>query len=249
MKENMRHHIKSLTVTSIFTVLLAVVLCTGGCAPSPEVAQPKEATYHNKMGIAYLNEGKVQLAFVEFQKAIKMEPNNKEIVYNLGLVYFQLEDYVNARQYFLKAVTLDPKFADAYNNLGATDMQLKQWNEAVEAFKKALTNPLYQTPQWAFYNLGMSYYRLGDYDKAVDALKDAIRRDKSFPLPYYAMALAYNRLEKYGDAAEVMERAIEIDQDYRGTRDKKVADIRERLYTAKGEEEMDLKDYLEIMNY
>jgi len=245
----MRCQIRRIMNKSVFAVLLAGVLWSGGCVPPAEVAQPKEAIYHNKMGIAYLNEGKLQLAFVEFQKAIKMDPNNKEIVYNLGLVYFQLEDYVNAGQYFRKAVTLDPKFANAYNNLGATHMQLKQWKEAVEAFKKALANPLYQTPEWAFYNMGMSYYRLGDYDKAVDAFKDSIRRDKSFSLPYYAMALAYNRLEKYGDAAEVMERAIEIDQDYRGNRDKKIADIRERLYTAKGEEETDLKDYLEIMNY
>jgi Tfp pilus assembly protein PilF len=201
------------------------------------------------MGMAYLNEGKVQLAFVEFQKAIQMEPNNKEVVYNLGLVYFQLEDYVNAKQHFLKAINLDPQFANAYNNLGATYMQLKQWKEAVAAFQKALANPFYKTPEWAFYNLGMSYYRLGEYDKAVDAVKDSIRRDKSFPLPYYVMALAYNKLERFGDAADVMDRAIEIDPAYQGNRDKKIADIRDRLYTAKGEEEADLKDYLEIMNY
>jgi type IV pilus biogenesis/stability protein PilW len=249
MKENIWHHRKSLTIASILAVLLTVVLSTGGCVSSSEIAQPKEAAYHNKMGMAYLNEGKVQLAFVEFQKAIQMEPNNKEIVYNLGLVYFELEDYAKARQYFLKAVGLDPQFANAYNNLGATYMRLKQWNEAVEAFRKALANPLYQTPEWAFYNLGISYYRLGDYDKAVDAFKDAIRRDKSFSLPYYAMALAYNKLEKYGDAAEIMDRAVEIDPDYRGDRDKKIANIKERLYTAKGEDETDLKDYLEIMNY
>jgi tetratricopeptide (TPR) repeat protein len=95
----------------------------------------------------------------------------------------------------------------------------------------------------------MSYYRLGEYDKAVDAVKDSIRRDKSFPLPYYVMALAYNKLERFGDAADVMDRAIEIDPAYQGNRDKKIADIRDRLYTAKGEEEADLKDYLEIMNY
>jgi type IV pilus biogenesis/stability protein PilW len=249
MTEKRRHEMKSLTITSVFGILLAVVFMTGGCAPSQEVVQPKEAAYHNTMGRAYLQEGKVQLAFVEFQKAIKMEPNNKEVVYNLGYVYFQLEDYINARHYFLKAVNLDPQYADAYNNLGATYMQLRQWKEAVDAFQKALANPFYKTPESAFCNLGISYYRLGEYDKAVDAFKDAIRRDKSFSLPYYVMALAYNKLERFGDAADVMDRAIEIDPGYQGNRDKKITDIKERLYSAKGEEEADLKDYLEIMNY
>lgn len=236
-------------MASIFAVLLAVVLSTGGCAPSQEVVHPTEAAYHNKMGMAYLKEGQVQLAYVEFQKAIKIDPDNKEIVYNLGIVYLQLDDYENARQYFLKAVRLDPNFADAYNNLGFTYMQLKQWREAVGAFQKAIANVLYRTPEKAFYSMGMSYYRLGEYEKAVDAFKDSIRRDNTFSLPYYGMALAYNKMERFGDAADVMDRAVEIDQDYRGNRDKKVADIKGRLYTTKGEEETDLRDYLEIMNY
>jgi len=51
---------------------------------------------------------------------VQIEPDNKDIVYNLGIVYLRLEDNENAKQYFLKAVKLDPKFADAYNNLGVT---------------------------------------------------------------------------------------------------------------------------------
>lgn len=236
-------------IAIIFVVLLMVVLTTGGCVPSAEKAPTKQADYHNKMGTAYLNEGKTQLAFVEFQKAVQIEPDNKDIVYNLGIVYLRLEDNENAKQYFLKAVKLDPKFADAYNNLGVTYMQLGQWRDAVGAFQKALANLLYQTPEKAFYSVGMCYYRLGEYEKAVDSFKDSIRRDNTFVLPYYGMALVYNKLERFGDAAEMMDRAIMIDPGYQGNRDKKVADMNERLYSAKGEEEKDLRDYLEIMQY
>jgi len=240
---------KRSTMAIIFSALLAVALCILGCVPPSGMAPSKEADYHNKMGMAYLNEGKVQLAFVEFQKAAQIEPNNKEIVYNLGIIYLQLEDYENAKQQFLKAVKLDPNFADAYNNLGVTYMELGQWNDAVASFKKALSNVLYRTPEKAFYSLGMSYYRLGEYDKAVHAFKDSIRRDYSFVFPYYGMALAYNKLERFGEAAEVMDKAIMIDPAYQGNRDKKVDDMKERLYTAKGDEERDLRDFLEIMNY
>jgi len=61
-------------------------------------------------------------------------------------------------------------------------------------------------------------------------LKTLIRRDNTFVLPYYGMALAYNKLERFGDAAEMMDRAIMIDPGYQGNRDKKVADMNERLY-------------------
>jgi tetratricopeptide (TPR) repeat protein len=240
---------KRLTIANILAVLVWVVLVIGGCASPASMAPQKEADYHNKMGEAYLMEGKAQLAFVEFQKAVQIAPTNKEIVYNLGRVYYRLEDYENAKNRFLTAVSLDPNFADAYYGLGVTYMQLNQWREAVGVFQKTLSNLLYRTPENAFYYMGVSYYRLGEYEKAVDAFKDSIRRDRSFVLPYYGMALAYNKLEKYGDAAEVMDKAVEIDTNYRGNRDKKVADIKERLYAAKGDEEQDLKDYLEIMQY
>jgi type IV pilus assembly protein PilF len=237
--------------STIRILCTAFILCgiLSGCVPPAEKAPQKQAEYHNKMGMAYLNEGKIQLAFVEFQKAVQIEPDNKDIDYNLGIVYLQLEDNENAKQYFLKAVKLDPKFADAYNNLGVTYMQLGQWRDAVGAFQKALANLLYRTPEKAFYSMGMSYYRLGEYKKAVDSFKDSIRRDNTFVLPYYGMALAYNKLERFGDAAEMLDRAIIVDPGYQGSRDKKVDDMKGRLYTTKGDEEKDLLDFLEIMQY
>jgi len=231
------------------TLILIVALILSGCVPPSTIAPSKEAEYHNKIGLAYLNEGKVQLAFVEFQKAAQIEPNNKDIVYNLGIVYMQLEDYEKAKQHFIKAVNLDPAFADAYNNLGVTYMQLEQWHDAVASFKKALSNVLYRTPEKAFYSLGLSYYRLGDYGKSVDAFKDSIRRDYTFVLPYYGLALAYNKLERFGEAADAMDKAIIVDPAYQGKRDKKIEDMKERLYTAKGNDEKDIRDFLEIMNY
>jgi tetratricopeptide (TPR) repeat protein len=180
---------------------------------------------------------------------MQKDPNNKDVVYNLGLTCFQLEDYENSKKYFLKAVSLAPDFPDARNNLGVTYMQLGQWQLAADSFRKALSNPLYRTPELAFYSLGMALYRMGLYEKAIDSFKDSVRRDRAFPLPYYAMALTYNKMERYGEAAELMEKAIQTDPDYKGNKEKKAADLRERLYTAKGEEEKDLRDLLEILQY
>jgi type IV pilus biogenesis/stability protein PilW len=219
-----------------------------GCSSS-QVSPEADAAYHNKMGMAYLNEGKVQLAYVEFQKAMIKDPDNKDVFYNLGLASIQLEDYENAKKYFLRTVSLAPDYPDAHNNLGVTYMQLGQWELAIASFRKALSNPLYRTPELAFYSLGMSLYRLGMYDKAIDAFKDSIRRDRSFTLPYYGLALACNRKERYGEAAEAMERAIMVDPAYKGDKGKKSSDLKERLYSVKGVEERDIRDLLDILQY
>lgn len=234
-------------LTSVFCALSSMILISG-CA-TVSVEEQKKAEFHYKMGISYFNEGNIQMAFVEFQKAYQIDPNNKDILNSLGLVYLQFEEFDKARDLFLKAVFIDSSFSEAYNNLGVTYLRRRQWEEAIDAFKKALSNPLYQTPERAFYNLGISYYRIRQYEPSINAFKDAIKRSPLFPMPYYGLALVYNKEGMYGDAAAIIARAIEIDPEYRGDRKKFIEDIKQKLITAKDEEEADLRDYLEIMRY
>lgn len=232
---------------SVFCLLCSVFFLNG-CATVP-VEERKEAEFHYKMGISHLNEGNIQMAFVELQKAYQLDPDNKETLNSLGLVYLQLDELQKAKDLFLRAVSIDSEFSEAYNNLGVTYSKRRQWTEAIDAFKRALLNPLYRTPETAFYNLGMSYYRVGQYEPAINAFKDSIKRSPLFSLPYYGLALAYNRESRYGDAASAITRAIEIDPAYKGDRKKFIKETKQRLLTAKGEEEMDFRDYLEIMRY
>ena len=229
-------------------VLLACQPLLSGCA-SVSVEQQKEAEYYYKVGLTYLNEDKFQMAFVQFQKALQLDPDNKRAMNSLGLVYYQLEDYENARDLFIRAVYLDPNFSDAYTNMGITYMKTGQWREALEAFKKALSNLLYQNPERAFYNRGVCYYRAGQYELAVNEFKDAIRRAPSYTMPYYGLALAYNKAGKYGDASAVVARAIEIDPAYHGDRAKFLEDMKQKLMSVRGEEEADFRDYMDIMRY
>jgi len=230
-------------------MLMAVGCSSGSSSSSSRVGADGDANYHNTIGTAFLREGKIQLAYVEFQKAIKADSNNRDANYNLGLACFQLEDYEKSKKYFQKAVSLAPDFPDAHNNLGVAYMQLGQWGDAAESFRRAIANPLYQTPELAYYSLGMALYRMGKYEQAVESFKDSIRRDRNFALPYYGMALAYNKMERFGEAADLMEKAIQTDANFRGDKGKKAASLRERLYTAKGMEEKDIRDFIDIMQY
>lgn len=230
----------------LFFLLSFLFVCS--CA-TVSFDQEREAQFHYKMGLSYLNEGKTQMAFVEFQRAYQISPNDKDIIASLGFVYMQLEEFEKARELFLKAISIDPQFSEAYNYLGAVYSKMGQMQDAIDSFKKALSNPLYRTPEMAFYNLGMSYYRLKQYEQAINAFKDAIKRSPFFALPYYGLALAYNKEGRYGDAAAMMERALELDLIYKGDKKRFSEDFKKRLPIAKAEEEADIKDYLEIINY
>ncbi len=225
-----------------------ILLSFSGCA-TISIEQEKEAEFHYKMGISYLNEGNIQLAYVQFQKAYQINPDNKDVLHSLGLVYFQIEEYDRAKEFYLKALSIDPMFSEVHNNLGILYLRLNQLNEAERSFKMALTNPLYQTPEKAYYNLGNTYYRMGRFESSVDSFTDALRRSPSFYPAYYGLALAYNKIGRYGESSIAITKAIEMDPSYKGNRSKLIEDIKKRLIIAKDEERSDLMDYLEILRY
>jgi Tfp pilus assembly protein PilF len=224
------------------------ILFLSGCAVG-QISDKKESDFYYKMGLSYLNEGNIQMAYVQLQKAYQINPDNKEILNSLGLVYLQLEDINNARNMFLKAVTIDPEYSDAYHNLGVTYMSKGLYKEAIDVFNKALANPVYLTPEKTFYLLGLSYYRLKQYEFAVNAYKDSIKRSPSFPLPYYGLALAFNKMGKLEDASNAINLAIEKDPLYKGNKSIFIDILKQKLLSAKGDEERDLRDFLDIIHY
>ncbi len=240
--------LKSMKTRSLsLALVLSGLILLFGCAGSLE--HKREADSFYKVGVSYLKEGKLQMAFVQFQKALQLDPDNKNVLNSLGLVYLQLEEYDKAEELFLKSVSIDPEFSDAYNNLGVTYMRERQWAKAVGSFKKALLNPLYQTPEKAFYNLGTSYYRMGKFNLSANALRDAIKRAPQFSLAYFQLALVLNKEERYGEAATALQKGIDVDATYGGDRTKFMEDVRLKLLTAQGDDREDYTDYLEMLKY
>jgi hypothetical protein len=75
---------------------LAIVV-TAVLAAAPALAQTKveEARQHFKRGTELYDEGNYRGALVEFQRAYDLSPNYK-LLYNMGQVYLELQDYAKA---------------------------------------------------------------------------------------------------------------------------------------------------------
>ena len=56
-------------------------------------------------------------ALSEFQKALKLDPQDARILYNLGIIYESKEDIEIAKTLYLKALELDPKLEEAQKHL------------------------------------------------------------------------------------------------------------------------------------
>jgi type IV pilus assembly protein PilF len=231
-------------------ILFFLLLCMLSACAHVSDEDLKQANYHYQIGISYFHDNNIQPAYVELQKAMELNPYDKQIHNALGIIYLsKLEDYPKAVEHFKKALKIDENYSEAMTNIGNAYAKMGEYNNAIESYRTAISNPLYRNPALALYNLGMVYYRLAKYDLALDSFKDSIRRYSTFHLPYYGMALTYNAKGTYGDAATAMTHAIDFDPQYKGNKEKASEDFKNKKIQAKGQDEKDFADYLDILKY
>jgi type IV pilus assembly protein PilF len=155
----------------ILAVGLVATSAIIGCATSEETKQKSKGYYQE--GAASLERDR-QKAYVSFQKAVQLDPANKEAHYGLGHILVYQGKLPQAEAEFREAVKIDENYSEAHTYLGEVLAYQDRWTEAIAAFRQALTNPLYTTPDLARYQLGKALAHEGDYQGAMEALEDAL---------------------------------------------------------------------------
>lgn len=148
-----------------------VVSLLGGCATSEEARQKSKGYYQE--GLAVLESDR-QKAYVSFQKAVQVNPDNKEARYGLGHILSLQGKLPQAEQEFRAAIKIDENYSEAHTYLGQILVSQDRWAEAIPSFRTALTNPLYATPDLARFHLGRALAHEGDLQGAMEALEDAL---------------------------------------------------------------------------
>ena len=140
-----------------------------GCANEENLRKSK-GFYQE--GVARLSSDQQQ-AYVSFQKAVKLNPDNKEAHYGLGHIYSSQGRFKLAEEAFQQAIRIDGDYAEAQTYLGQVLANQDRWKEAIAAYRQALSNPLYSTPDLARFHLGKALLHEGDLQGAMEALEDA----------------------------------------------------------------------------
>jgi len=95
-------------------------------------------------GNEYYRDCAYDLAALQYQRAIKENPENYTALYNFANVLFRQKKYTEAAEYFKRSVDIgnDLQKAAAFYNEGVAHSNLKNTEAAIESYKKALrTNP------------------------------------------------------------------------------------------------------------
>ena len=76
-------------------------------------------------------------ALEDIQKAVTLDPSNKDYLAEYGAVNLRIARYDEAIKNLKDALVIDPKFAACYRLIGFCQMQQGKKNEACENFNKA----------------------------------------------------------------------------------------------------------------
>ncbi|WP_243360140.1 tetratricopeptide repeat protein [Fundidesulfovibrio terrae] len=150
---------------------------------------PKQYYAKYLLGATYNKVGKPDLAAKEFQDVISQRGENQNILNNLGISYFMLGQYENARDSFLKSLKIGQS-KRTQNNLALTLCRLKRYEEAFKLFKSSGGDA------FAYNNVGCCYIDAGDNQKAMELFNKAINTSPTIYKP------AHDNIIRYGSAQQ-----------------------------------------------
>jgi protein O-GlcNAc transferase len=145
-------------------------------------------------------------------RALKIEPNSVDALYNHGCALQALDRHKEAAESFGKALALKRDHAPIHLNLGNSLFRLGRHNEALASYDRALAiQPVY--PE-ALANRANAYLEM---KRAEDALADyerALKFDPSHPVLWNNRGNALIELNRIPDAIASFEKAIALEPRY-----------------------------------
>jgi superkiller protein 3 len=151
---------------------------------------PKEMQAYMGLGMYYQQNGD-PLGLTYYQNALQVEPNNKNINFNLAQFYNDLGDVERAIEQYQVLLNIDPNYVRALNNLGYIYLvKENRYDEAIAVFTKALD--VDSTFIAAIVNRAIAFEEKKDYDFARQDYRYAQQLD-----PNCKQAInGLNRLDK-----------------------------------------------------
>jgi tetratricopeptide (TPR) repeat protein len=164
----------------------------------------------NRLGLAYLEQTELVLAFHNFSIAIEIEPKWGLLHSNMGNVFSRWELYDDALTHYNKAVSLDPHFASAYRNRGLLYEDLDQNESALEDYNRAIEIDPYYVD--AYVQRGIWYEEVArDYETASENFEEALSINPESSRAYTARAVLRRAMGYFEEALGDFKSAIQYD--------------------------------------
>lgn len=172
---------------------------------------PTNAQAFHVLGMALEKMGHLHKALVTYEEAYKLDPNDPELLINLGLTAWNLQLKEGAENMFRLFIAAKPDSPLGYNNLGSIQCDMGKATAAIETLRSALLQMPTETILWN--SLATVLAETGRAEESLIFYQEAIRLDPEFSRPYHNIGYAYQHLGRLEEALEAYDKALELAHD------------------------------------
>jgi Tfp pilus assembly protein PilF len=174
---------------------------------------PKNASYHNLLGLIYMNRGMLDNAEKSFREALRFKSDYADVNNNLCGLYItknMWDEAIKECKVAIESISYSSP-EKAYLNMGWAYYKKSDFMNAIDAYNKALMHR--RDFYLAHQNLGTVYADLGKYNLAIEHFKKAVDGCNFCPEPFYRLGLALFKVDRKPTALKSFQKCKELDKD------------------------------------
>jgi len=96
------------------------------------------AEEYERLGDSYLRQGNMDMAFIQYNKALRLNPSQIGIRYKRGRLFLEKGLYEEAKNEFQEVLKAEPNHALAYEGMGRAYFSMQEFSEAEKSFLQAI---------------------------------------------------------------------------------------------------------------
>ncbi|MFC1657562.1 tetratricopeptide repeat protein [Candidatus Moduliflexota bacterium] len=171
----------------------------------PEVEMT--ATTHEEMGDHYYRKGNLMLAYLQYTKALRFDPESTILRYKLGKLFLRRGMPEEAKEEFL-FVLKEEEHPNVFRGLGQARLMLGDLEGAEKDLQRCLE---LDAEQWQARNLlGVLYNRTRRYEKAREQFETALLNKPDAGLLYNNLGITFLATENYEQAIHAFSKALQL---------------------------------------
>src|SRR2546426_3203736 len=143
-----------------------------------------------KTGNTFFDQNKYENAITFYDRALKINSTDTNVVYNKALALESLGKYDEAIRYYDMVLVINPNDTDTLNNKGLSLESLGKHYDAITYYDKVLAINSNDTN--ALYNKGVSLDSLGKHDQAISYYKQVLAVDPGDTSALNKLNLTFN---------------------------------------------------------
>ena len=147
-------------------------------------------------------------ALITYERAFELDPEDPELLINLGLTAWNLRQTEGAAKMFQLYIAACPDSPLGYNNLGGALGDLGRPDLAIDVLRDAIQKMPSQAILWN--SLATVLAEEGRADESIIFYEEAVRLEPDFARVYHNLGYAYQHLSRRDLAIEAYDRALEL---------------------------------------